>query len=76
MLECDVVVHRDIAEVVRAGRGDHDAQLGARAASRRRRSCRREARDAVAAQAAKRVGLEFVELRRASWDHRKLGGVY
>ena len=30
----------------------------------------------VAAQAAKRVGLEFVERRRASWDHRKLGGVY
>jgi len=36
--------------------------------------------DAVGAmierQAAKRVGLEFVELRRASWDHRKLDGVY
>jgi hypothetical protein len=30
----------------------------------------------VARQAAKRVGLEFVERRRASWDHRKLGGVY
>ena len=27
-------------------------------------------------QASKRVALEFVELRRASWDHRKLGGVY
>jgi hypothetical protein len=34
------------------------------------------ARDAVAAQAAKRVGLEFVEVRRATWDHRKLGGGY
>ena len=30
----------------------------------------------IATQAAKRVALEFVELRRASWDHRKLGGVY
>jgi hypothetical protein len=30
----------------------------------------------VEAQAAKRVGLEFVERRRASWDHRKLAGVY
>ena len=30
----------------------------------------------VAKQAAKRVGLEFVELRRTSWDHRKLAGVY
>jgi hypothetical protein len=27
-------------------------------------------------QAAKRVALEFVERRRASWDHRKLGGGY
>jgi len=35
-----------------------------------------EARDVVAAQAGKRVGLEFVERRRTSWDHRKLGGVY
>lgn len=35
-----------------------------------------EARAAVAAQAAKRVGLRFVEQRRATWDHRKLGGGY
>jgi hypothetical protein len=27
-------------------------------------------------QAAKRVALEFVERRRASWDHRRLDGVY
>ena len=27
-------------------------------------------------QAEKRVGLQFVEQRRTSWDHRKLGGVY
>jgi hypothetical protein len=30
----------------------------------------------VRRQASKRVGLEFVEHRRASWDHRKLGNVY
>ena len=30
----------------------------------------------IAKQAAKRVALEFVELRRATWDHRKLGGTY
>ena len=28
--------------------------------------------DAVNAQAAKRVGLQFVARRTASWDHRKL----
>jgi hypothetical protein len=27
-------------------------------------------------QAAKRVALEFAERRRATWDHRKLAGVY
>ncbi len=27
-------------------------------------------------QAVKRVALEFIERRRATWDHRKLGGVY
>ena len=33
--------------------------------------------DMVRAQAAKRVGLEFVEDgHRATWDHRKLGGTY
>jgi hypothetical protein len=30
----------------------------------------------VERQAAKRVALEFAELRRASWDHLKLGGIY
>jgi len=30
----------------------------------------------IEAQAPKRVALEFVERRRASFDHRKLGGIY
>jgi Pyridoxamine 5'-phosphate oxidase len=30
----------------------------------------------VERQASKRVALEFAELRRASWDHGKLGGTY
>jgi len=75
VLECDVVIHRDIETV---------APLGA--AILLRNSVPRgtnpppelpqEALAAVEAQAAKRVGLEFVERRRATWDHRKLGGVY
>jgi hypothetical protein len=61
MLECVAVIHRGYA----AARGEQPvAELPA------------PAREAVAAQAGKRVGLEFVERRRASWDHRKLGGVY
>jgi nitroimidazol reductase NimA-like FMN-containing flavoprotein (pyridoxamine 5'-phosphate oxidase superfamily) len=75
MLECDVVIHREITEVVRLG-----AEIMLRNVVPRGETppteLPPEARDAVAAQAGKRVGLEFVELRRASWDHRKLGGVY
>jgi hypothetical protein len=32
--------------------------------------------EAIRAQAAKRVALQFVAKRIASWDHRKLGGAY
>lgn len=75
MLECDVVIHREITEVVRLG-----AEIMLRNVVPRGEAppteLPPEARDAVAAQAGKRVGLEFVELRRTSWDHRKLGGVY
>ncbi len=75
MLECDVVVHRDVTEIVRLG-----AEIMMRNAVARGEppleDLPQEARDVVAAQAGKRVGLEFVELRRVSWDHRKLGGVY
>ena len=35
-----------------------------------------EVREMVRKQASKRVGLEFVERHRATWDHRKLGNVY
>jgi Pyridoxamine 5'-phosphate oxidase len=75
MLECEALVHRDVAEVVRLG-----AEIMTRNAVPRGETPPSElppqARDAVAAQAGKRVGLEFVELRRVTWDHRKLGGTY
>jgi nitroimidazol reductase NimA-like FMN-containing flavoprotein (pyridoxamine 5'-phosphate oxidase superfamily) len=75
MLECEVVVHRELELV---------AELGAEIMLRNSvpRGVQpsvelpREVRDVVVAQAAKRVGLEFVERRRATWDHRKLGGLY
>ena len=68
MLECDAVIHRDLdtvaaigAEIAaRYGGGDLTPDLAA----------------AMRAQAAKRVALEFVERRRRTWDHRKLGGTY
>jgi hypothetical protein len=75
MLECEAVIHRDLETVAPLGEAillrnsvPREAQPPTELAS--------EARAMVEAQAAKRVGLEFVEIRRASWDHRKLGGVY
>lgn len=71
MLEADVVVHRDVADVTALGldifrryTGTGDGELAP------------EVEEMVRRQAAKRVGLEFVERHRATWDHRKLGDVY
>ena len=82
MFECEVTVHREPEMVAAlgmeifsrftqpseelpgdepsAGQGPADVELAA----------------LVERQAAKRVALEFAELRRASWDHHKLGGTY
>ncbi len=70
MFEAEVAIHRDTDFVTdlgleifaRYGGGDGDVAP--------------EVRAMVQQQAAKRVGLEFVEHSRATWDHRKLGGVY
>jgi hypothetical protein len=72
MLECEVVLHRETDEVTEFGLAlfrrygglspDGDLDEGVR--------------QMVLQQAPKRVGLEFVEQHRATWDHRKLGGVY
>jgi nitroimidazol reductase NimA-like FMN-containing flavoprotein (pyridoxamine 5'-phosphate oxidase superfamily) len=70
MLKCQVEVVRDVEQVTdlgveimrRYGGGADPGEAG---------------RAIVAKQAAKRVGMRFVERERATWDHRKLGaGVY
>lgn len=75
MLECDVVIHRELEIVQALGH-----EIFARYASPRGEAPVEELPVEAAAmvdrQSAKRVGLEFAELRRASWDHRKLGGTY
>jgi PPOX class probable F420-dependent enzyme len=68
MLACRAVVHREIGIVAGVG-----AELAARYGGA---ALGPELEAAMRAQAAKRVGLQFSELRRASWDHRKLGGTY
>jgi PPOX class probable F420-dependent enzyme len=66
MMECDVEMERDPAQVASYGRtlferfGPVDAQI----------------EQMVEKQAPKRVGLTFRPTRIVSWDHRKLGGVY
>ena len=68
MLECEAAVHRDVDAVTDLGLEIYRKYTGADLGD--------EARSMVLAQAPKRVGLQFVERRRATWDHRKLGGVY
>ena len=68
MIEATAVIHRGLESV---------SQVGAELLSRYGGGDRTpEAQEAVRAQAAKRVALQFQAQRTASWDHRKLGGGY
>jgi hypothetical protein len=75
MLECDVTIHRELHTVRALGH-----EIFRRYASARGEPPVSELPAEVGAmldkQARKRVALEFVERRRATWDHRKLGGAY
>ena len=67
MLECETVVHRDIDTVL---------PFGMELMTRYAPGAGGIPEDVVRQQAVKRVALEFTERHRATWDHRKLGGVY
>ena len=69
MLRCDVVVHRDIETIEGIAMELVDRYSGPGPEFD-------PVRDAFRKQAPKRVGLEFVETARVTWDHRKLGGGY
>jgi len=71
MLKADVVVHRAEADVAALGMEIFTRYAGGEAGE-----LPDEVREMVRAQAPKRVGLQFVERERASWDHGKLGGAY
>ena len=75
MLECDVVVHRD-PETVKALGHEIFARYAAPRGQPPAEDLPVEVGAMVDKQALKRVAIEFVERRRASWDHRKLGGTY
>jgi hypothetical protein len=68
--ECDVIVHDDLDTVTALGVDILSRYAGGA-------ELPEAVVEGIRKQAAKRVGLEFVERRRASWDHRKLpAGVY
>ncbi|MGH3432239.1 MAG: pyridoxamine 5'-phosphate oxidase family protein [Thermocrispum sp.] len=67
--ECDVLLHRDLEFVTGIGIDLMERYTGGAGTSA-------GAEEMVRLQAPKRVGLQFVERRRASWDHAKLGGTY
>ena len=67
MYETEVALERDPERVT---------ALGIEIAERYGGPLNDDARAAVGAQAAKRVGLRFLARRTATWDHRKLGGGY
>jgi PPOX class probable F420-dependent enzyme len=68
MIEAQTVIHRDLELVSEFG-----VELFQRYGSA---TTGDEFLDVVRAQAAKRVALQFVAQRTATWDHGKLGGVY
>ena len=68
MFECEIVLHHDVADVTKLGM-EILGRYGGEALPP-------EAEAGVRKQAEKRVGLQFVERKRSTWDHRKLGGTY
>ena len=66
MLECEVAVHRDVERIRELALELFERYGGVDD----------DVRAMIDKQAPKRVALQFVERRRATWDHRKLGGTY
>ena len=75
MFECEVLIHRDLAHVASVG-GEILLRNSVARGVEPPSELPDPAREAISAQAAKRVALEFAERRIASWDHHKLAGVY
>ena len=69
MFEADATIHRDVEVVTGIGMDLVDRYAGPGPEFD-------PMRDGFRQQAPKRVGFEFVERDRVTWDHRKLGGAY
>lgn len=68
MLRTEAVLHRDPEVVEQIGLDLAERYSGSRPSG--------DMRDSFRGQVPKRVGLEFRETARVTWDHRKLGGTY
>jgi PPOX class probable F420-dependent enzyme len=68
MIEAEVAIHRDLEVISEFGMKLFERYSGTGSAP--------EMLDVVRKQASKRVALQFQPLRTASFDHRKLAGVY
>jgi general stress protein 26 len=75
MLECEVAIHRDL-ELVKTFGHELFARYAAPRGEPPAAELPAEVSEAIDRQAAKRVALQFIELNRVTWDHRKLAGVY
>jgi general stress protein 26 len=69
MLECETVLHRETPDVEALGLEIFAKYTGMS-------ELPDAVREMVAKQAPKRVAMQFVEKRRRTWDHSKLGGAY
>ena len=67
MIEASTAVHRDLELVT---------EFGVELLRRYSGAAGEELLEAVRAQSSKRVALQFVPERTATWDHRKLAGAY
>ena len=67
MIKARVVLHREAEDV---------AALGTEIVTRYTGGQSEDVKEMVAAQAPKRVAMQFVTESCATWDHRKLGGTY
>jgi Pyridoxamine 5'-phosphate oxidase len=75
MLECEVAIHRD-TEIVKALGHEIFARYAAPHREPPVAELPSEVGEVLDRQAVKRVALQFIELDRVTWDHRKLEGVY
>jgi general stress protein 26 len=75
MLECEVAIHRDL-EIVKALGHEIFARYAAPRGQPPASELPAEVGAVVDRQASKRVALQFIEMGRVTWDHRKLDGVY